>query len=91
MWITIYIIVSLLALAIQSCCSETLKREKRYLIFTPFTQWGVFATISIPLHPEATVSVAWFFEANYYNVDNSTYFEPLLGDIAVSITSHVFN
>ncbi|CAH2267623.1 jg27895 [Pararge aegeria aegeria] len=58
------------------------KRQRRYLLFTPSTQWGVFVTVSIPLpHPETLVSVAWFIEANYYNVDNATYFEPLLGDI----------
>ncbi|XP_026326165.1 uncharacterized protein LOC113234859 [Hyposmocoma kahamanoa] len=56
-------------------------RSKRYLLFTKSTQFGVFATVSVPLHPDSTVSVAWFFEANYYNVDNATYFEPLLGDI----------
>ncbi|XP_052742644.1 uncharacterized protein LOC112044688 [Bicyclus anynana] len=61
---------------------ESRKRQKRYLIFTPSTQWGVFATVSIPLpHPESLVSVAWFFEANYYNVANASYFDPLLGDI----------
>lgn len=39
-------------------------------------------TVSIPLpHPESLVSLAWFIEANYYNVDNATYFEPLFGDI----------
>ncbi|CAH0399384.1 unnamed protein product [Chilo suppressalis] len=75
---------SLLALAVPNSCSENHKRGKRYLIFTPSTQWGVFATVSVPLHPEATVSVAWFFEANYYIVDNTTYYQPLLGDIAVN-------
>ncbi|KAG6451074.1 hypothetical protein O3G_MSEX006932 [Manduca sexta] len=62
----------------------THKRQRRYLLFTKDTQWGVFVTVSIPLHPDTYVSVAWFFEANYYNVDNSTYFDPLLGDIEVS-------
>ncbi|XP_053611549.1 uncharacterized protein LOC128675861 [Plodia interpunctella] len=57
-------------------------RKRRYLIFTSGTQWGVFATVSVPLHPETTVSVAWFFEANYFTVDNSTYYEPFLGDIS---------
>ncbi|XP_072938392.1 uncharacterized protein [Epargyreus clarus] len=61
------------------------KRQRRYLLFTKGTQWGVFATISVPLEPpETTVSMAWFFEANYYAVDNSTYLEPLLGDIEVT-------
>ncbi|CAG4940036.1 unnamed protein product [Parnassius apollo] len=59
------------------------RRQRRYLLFTPNTQWGVFVTVSIPLHPETTVSVAWFFEANYYNVANATYFEPLLGDTMI--------
>ncbi|XP_038222139.1 uncharacterized protein LOC119839771 [Zerene cesonia] len=58
-------------------------RQRRYLIFTPSTQWGVFVTIAIPLESESTVSVAWFFEANYYNVANASYFEPLLGDIEI--------
>ncbi|CAH2049134.1 unnamed protein product, partial [Iphiclides podalirius] len=56
-------------------------RQRRYLLFTPNTQWGVFATISIPIEAESTVSVSWFFEANYYNVANASYLEPLLGDI----------
>ncbi|XP_041980985.1 uncharacterized protein LOC121734439, partial [Aricia agestis] len=61
--------------------AETKERQRRYLLFTKATQWGVFATVSVPIHPETLVSAAWFFEANYYNVDNATYFEPLLGDI----------
>ncbi|KAJ0175007.1 hypothetical protein K1T71_009148 [Dendrolimus kikuchii] len=60
------------------------KRQRRYLLFTPNTQWGVFATVAIPLHPETTVSVSWFFEANYYNVANATYFDPLLDDATIS-------
>ncbi|CAK1542055.1 unnamed protein product [Leptosia nina] len=63
---------------------EVHTRQRRYLIFTPSTQWGVFATVAVPLDTEATVSVAWFFEANYYTVDNATYYEPLLGDIEVA-------
>ncbi|KAI5643903.1 DM4/DM12 family domain-containing protein [Phthorimaea operculella] len=59
-------------------------RQKRYLIFTPSTQWGVFATISIPLNREMPVSVAWFFEANYFTIDNATWLDPLLGDFQVS-------
>ncbi|CAH0718165.1 unnamed protein product, partial [Brenthis ino] len=66
------------------------KRQRRYLLFTPSTQWGVFVTVSIPLpHPETLVSVAWFFEANYYNVANASYFEPLLGDVEIgSVRRH---
>ncbi|CAB3244842.1 unnamed protein product [Arctia plantaginis] len=59
----------------------TKKRQKRYLLFTPNTQWGVYATVSVPLEMYQYVSVAWFFEANYYTVANATWFEPLLGDI----------
>ncbi|KAM3965442.1 uncharacterized protein ACR2FA_000276 [Aphomia sociella] len=81
----LHFILTLVAVVIAITSSaEANRRQKRYLIFTKDTQWGVFATVSIPLHPETTVSVAWFFEANYYNVDNATYFEPLLGDITVS-------
>ncbi|KOB69706.1 Uncharacterized protein OBRU01_15668, partial [Operophtera brumata] len=44
-----------------------------------------FVTVSIPLpEPDNLVNVAWFFEASYYNVDNSTWFEPLLGDVPIS-------
>ncbi|XP_063368158.1 uncharacterized protein LOC134656527 [Cydia amplana] len=58
-------------------------RTNSYQITTPLApKYGqVFATVSVPLHPETTTSVAWFFEANYYNVANATYFEPLLGDV----------
>ncbi|XP_063540042.1 uncharacterized protein LOC134749067 [Cydia strobilella] len=62
--------------------SKVNNRQKRYLLFTSSTQYGVFATVSVPLHPETTTSVAWFFEANYNDVANATYFEPLLGDVA---------
>ncbi|XP_035447737.2 uncharacterized protein LOC118274375 [Spodoptera frugiperda] len=81
MLIGCYIFVGIVLLSV--ICEETVakKRQRRYLLFPPSTQWGVFATVSIPLHPESYVSVAWFFEANYYNVANATYFEPLLGDI----------
>nr|XP_049702039.1 uncharacterized protein LOC126055711 [Helicoverpa armigera] len=81
MLIGCYIFVTIVLLSV--ICEETVtkKRQRRYLLFTPATQWGVFATVSIPLHPNTYVSVAWFLEANYYNVDNATYFEPLLGDI----------
>ncbi|XP_060804522.1 uncharacterized protein LOC106143302 isoform X2 [Amyelois transitella] len=72
----------MLATFIVTTFTEKHERKRRYLLFTPSTQWGVFITVSMPLHPETTVSVAWFLEANYYNVDNATYFEPLLGDIA---------
>ncbi|XP_032514562.2 uncharacterized protein LOC116768053 isoform X2 [Danaus plexippus] len=65
--------------------AAALERQRRYLIFTPSTQWGVFATVSVPLpEPDTLVSVAWFFEANYYNVANASYFDPLLGDIELS-------
>ncbi|XP_060804523.1 uncharacterized protein LOC106143302 isoform X3 [Amyelois transitella] len=74
--------VLVLATFIVTTFTEKHERKRRYLLFTPSTQWGVFITVSMPLHPETTVSVAWFLEANYYNVDNATYFEPLLGDIA---------
>ncbi|XP_047996436.1 uncharacterized protein LOC125234268 [Leguminivora glycinivorella] len=57
-------------------------RQRRYLLFTTSTQYGIFATVSVPLHPDTTTSVAWFYEANYYNVANASYFEPLLGDVA---------
>ncbi|XP_068622862.1 uncharacterized protein [Battus philenor] len=56
-------------------------RHRRYLLFTPNTQWGVFATVSVPLKAGSLVNVAWFYEANYYNVANASYLEPLLGDI----------
>ncbi|XP_063627452.1 uncharacterized protein LOC134798953 [Cydia splendana] len=62
--------------------SKVNNRQKRYLLFTSSTQYGIFATVSVPLHPDTTTSVAWFYEANYYNVANATYFEPLLGDVA---------
>ncbi|XP_049871776.1 uncharacterized protein LOC126370795 [Pectinophora gossypiella] len=81
MWTTYYILISLIIHQTINVESSGSKRHKRYLLFTTATQWGVFLTISIPLHPETTVSVAWFFEANYYTVANATYFEPLLGDI----------
>ncbi|XP_045450317.1 uncharacterized protein LOC123659098 [Melitaea cinxia] len=81
MWINSGIIILCLLQATLTTQITAEKRHRRYLLFTPATQWGVFATVSIPLHPESLVSVAWFFEANYYNVDNATYFEPLLGDI----------
>ncbi|KAL4717315.1 hypothetical protein ACJJTC_017202 [Scirpophaga incertulas] len=81
MWIVFYGTLSVLVLAVLNGRCETHKRQKRYLIFTPATQWGVFATISIPLHPETTVSMAWFFEANYYTIDNATWYQPLLGDV----------
>ncbi|CAH0588175.1 unnamed protein product [Chrysodeixis includens] len=74
----------LLSIAILNIiCAEAIvkKRQRRYLLFTPSTQWGVFATVSVPLPTDSYVSVAWFYEANYYNVANVTYFEPLLGDI----------
>ncbi|XP_028169564.1 uncharacterized protein LOC114359382 [Ostrinia furnacalis] len=80
MWIICYCILSLVFLTVLNGHIET-SRQRRYLVFTQSTQWGVFGTVSVPLHPEATVSVAWFFEANYYTVDNGTWLEPLLGDI----------
>ncbi|KAJ8714694.1 hypothetical protein PYW07_002919 [Mythimna separata] len=81
MLFSVHLVMSIVLLSV--ICEETVtkKRTRRYLLFTPATQWGVFATVSIPLHPETYVSVAWFYEANYYNVDNATYFDALLGDI----------
>ncbi|XP_031763113.2 uncharacterized protein LOC113510741 [Galleria mellonella] len=84
MWIAYYILILITFVLAITNHAEANRRQKRYLIFTTGTQYGIFATISIPLHPETTVSVAWFFEANYYNVANATYFEPLLGDVTIS-------
>ncbi|XP_026741391.1 uncharacterized protein LOC113503561, partial [Trichoplusia ni] len=56
-------------------------RSNNYAHHKPSFLHQVFATVSVPLPSESYVSVAWFYEANYYNVDNATYFEPLLGDI----------
>ncbi|KAL0821263.1 hypothetical protein ABMA28_005863 [Loxostege sticticalis] len=84
MWIICYCFVSLVFLTVLNGHIET-RRQRRYLVFTPATQWGVFVTASIPLHPEATVSVAWFIEANYFTIDNATWYEPLLGDVDVSL------
>ncbi|XP_045538974.1 uncharacterized protein LOC106711359 [Papilio machaon] len=82
MWIT-YSLISfcLLNISVNGHNDAGSGRQRRYLLFTPNTQWGVFATVSVPLQAGSLVSVAWFFEANYYNVANATYFEPLLGDI----------
>ncbi|XP_045775563.1 uncharacterized protein LOC123874333 [Maniola jurtina] len=82
MWFIKHVITLYLLHTVLTENVDSHKRQKRYLIFTPFTQYGVFVTVSIPLpHPENLVSVAWFIEANYYTVDNATYLEPLLGDI----------
>ncbi|XP_037874421.1 uncharacterized protein LOC105841556 [Bombyx mori] len=81
---SVFCVICLVILLLACGHNAIHRRQKRYLLFTKDTQWGVFVTLSIPLHPETTVSVAWFFEANYYNVDNSTYFEPLLGDINIA-------
>ncbi|XP_050667932.1 uncharacterized protein LOC126967487 [Leptidea sinapis] len=84
MWLDNYIFVlSALHWTIEGNGDEQ-SRQRRYLLFTPSSQWGVFVTVAVPLHPETAVSVAWFFEASYYNVANATYFEPLLGDIETS-------
>ncbi|CAH2087605.1 unnamed protein product [Euphydryas editha] len=89
MWIdSITIVIYLLQTTLTTQITAE-KRQRRYLLFTPATQWGVFATVSVPLHPESLVSVAWFFEANYYSVDNATYFEPLLGDIGAPNIRHL--
>lgn len=58
---------------------NTNSRSKRFLIQTRDTQFGAFATVSIPLHPDSTVSMAWFFEANYYTTANSTFLHPIIG------------
>ncbi|XP_037971832.2 uncharacterized protein LOC105385430 [Plutella xylostella] len=73
----------IIILAALGCSLGSGSRSKRYLLTPVNTQWGVFATVSIPL-PDSTTSVAWFYEANYYSVANATYFEPLLGDVIIS-------
>ncbi|XP_045501393.1 uncharacterized protein LOC123698690 [Colias croceus] len=86
MWISNYItILYALYIAVDGKRNQN-SRQRRYLIFTPSTQYGVFVTVAIPLESESTVTVAWFFEANYYSVDNATYLEPLLGDIETVFT-----
>ncbi|CAH4021338.1 unnamed protein product [Pieris brassicae] len=88
MWIlSCFIILYSINVAVQGLQAQH-NRQRRYLIFTPFTQWGVFTTVAVPLDTEATVSVAWFFEANYYTVDNATWLEPLLGDVEISKREH---
>ncbi|XP_059062245.1 uncharacterized protein LOC131855050 [Achroia grisella] len=84
MWIVYYILIFITFVIATTSHAEVNKRQRRYLIFTTGTQSGVFATVSIPLHPDSTVSVAWFFEANYYTVANASYLDPLLGDVAVT-------
>ncbi|XP_050350349.1 uncharacterized protein LOC126773436 [Nymphalis io] len=89
MWIySKFIMIFWLQVALNTRITA-LKRQRRYLLFTPSTQWGVFATVSVPLPTDSLVSVAWFFEANYYNVDNATYLEPLLGDIDAPSLRHL--
>ncbi|VVC97727.1 unnamed protein product [Leptidea sinapis] len=63
---------------------EMNKVDKGDIFYLHRVHNGVFVTVAVPLHPETAVSVAWFFEASYYNVANATYFEPLLGDIETS-------
>nr|XP_026493420.1 uncharacterized protein LOC113398750 [Vanessa tameamea] len=95
---TVNYVITLLLLRLYRICvlqvalntrTTAVKRQRRYLLFTPSTQWGVFATVSVPLPSDTLVSVAWFFEANYYNVDNATYLEPLLGDIDAPSLRHL--
>ncbi|XP_061719881.1 uncharacterized protein LOC133527010 isoform X2 [Cydia pomonella] len=81
MWIDCHWVVYLVIFNLDRVLPKVNSRQKRYLLFTSSTQYGVFATVSVPLHPDTTTSVAWFYEANYYNVANATYFQPLLGDI----------
>ncbi|XP_077290263.1 uncharacterized protein LOC143914046 [Arctopsyche grandis] len=53
--------------------SDNRSRRKRYLLEPTGTQMGLFSTISIPLENMSKVSVAYFFEANHYTLENSTW------------------
>ncbi|XP_075979707.1 uncharacterized protein LOC142978944 [Anticarsia gemmatalis] len=86
MLIGFYVFVFILVLGVIGEESSRKERKRRYLLFTENTQFGVIATVSIPVESSKYLSVAWFYEAQYYNVANATWFEPLLGDIVPPIS-----
>ncbi|RLU21509.1 hypothetical protein DMN91_005882 [Ooceraea biroi] len=63
----------------NSDIAEILHRPIRSLTFPENSNMGIFVALSVPLeHPLNSVSLSYFFEANYGLPPNITYFEPWL-------------
>ncbi|KAI8434507.1 hypothetical protein MSG28_012512 [Choristoneura fumiferana] len=59
--------------------SKVNTRQKRYLLFTKDTQWGIFLAIAVPIDiPDKNVFVSYNFEANYSPVTNITEIDDVL-------------
>ncbi|KAL0110216.1 hypothetical protein PUN28_013691 [Cardiocondyla obscurior] len=72
--LTLHVVLSKTA---NSDIAEILHRPIRSLTFPEFSNMGIFVAIAVPLeHPLSSISLSYFFEANYVLPPNITYPEP---------------